>query len=320
VYIRLESQGFTGYGEAAFPPYVGETTDSVVSFIRSATSILSAAEVPFLPGKIIPAIDAIVPGNAAAKAGIDLALYDLLARSQQKSVHELLGLQKPQPKETSVTISIGDTALIPQKLEELKEFSLLKIKLGGGDDKKNIEAIRKYSHKPMVVDVNQGWNDKQAALNMVLWLADQNVLYIEQPLPKERFSDMAWLSEKSPIPILADESFQRFADLEKIQQSFSGINLKLMKCTGLLEGSMIIRKAKENGLKVNIGCMSESSCGIAAAAQLMAYADWIDLDGPMLINNDPFTGITFSEGKLILSNSTGTGATPQEEKLGFIPA
>lgn len=308
VYVKLESNGLTGYGEAALPPYLPETQNSVIDFLRKSEKILSGYELPFSIEEIVSSIDKITDGNTAAKAAIDIALHDLQGKYLSKPVYELLQLHKPLPKSTSVTISIGDLNLIPQKLSELDEFSLLKVKLGSEYDKEIISTIRKNTGKPMVIDVNQGWKDKHFALEMIEWLHTQNVLYVEQPLEKNDLAGMKWLTERSPVPTIADESMQRLGDLNKIADCFSGVNLKLMKCAGLYEGQKIIAAAKSKGLKINIGCMSESSCGIAAAAQLIGEADWIDLDGPMLINNDPFGGIGFINGKLVLSGSDGTGA------------
>ena len=170
-----------------------------------------------------------------------------------------------------------------------------------------------------MVDVNQGWYDKNKALEMINWLSERNVLFVEQALNKNNFDDMAWLTERSPIPTIADESMQGLSDMEKIVGCFNGINLKLMKCTGLFEALRIIKFAKERKLKINIGCMSESSCGIAAAAQLMGLADWIDLDGPLLIKNNPFRGITYAKGELMINNKPGTGAElDNEQAVNFI--
>jgi len=318
VYVKLESEGFYGYGEAALPPYLGETQSSVIDFFNKAKEILHKQHLPFSIAEILPSIDAIAPGNNAAKACIDIALHDLSGKFLNKPVYELLSLDKPPPKNTSVTISIGDLNLIPQKIQELSDFKILKVKLGGNNDKQIINCIREHTDKPMVVDVNQGWADKNVALEMIEWLNEKNVLFVEQPLAKDNYNDMTWLTAHSPIPTLADESMQRLADMDKIADCFNGINLKLMKCTGLFEAVKIIAYAKEKKLKINIGCMSESSCGIAAAAQLMAQADWIDLDGPLLIKNNPFKGINFRNGKLELNNLPGTGAELINKDLIFI--
>ncbi len=315
VYVKLEKYDKVGYGEAALPPYLGETQESVIEFLKKAAPLLKGSGSSL--EKIRAGIDKISEGNCAAKAAIDIALHDLFGKIENKPVYQLLELEKPATKETSVTVAIGELSLIPDKLKELDDFKLLKIKLGNANDKEIISCIRQHTDKPLVVDVNQGWADKHFALDMIHWLAMQNVLFVEQPLPKENYVDMAWLTENSPLSTLADESFQRLADLEKISACFSGINLKLMKCTGLYEGAKIISAAKSKGLKINIGCMSESSCGIAAAAQLMHYADWIDLDGPMLIKNDPFGGVNFKNGNLELNNAAGTGAILQNTFLSF---
>lgn len=317
VYVKLEKKGTFGYGEAALPPYLPETQESVIAFLKKVAPVLENDDTL---EELIKNVGAIEPGNNAAKAAIDIALYDLFGKLNNKPAYELLGIQKPAPKETSVTIGIGDSKLIPQKIKELAEFKILKVKLSGENDKAIIEAIRKETDKPLVVDVNQGWPDKHHALGKIKMLADKNVLYVEQPLKKDSLKDFAWLTKNSPMPILADESFQCFDDLERINECFSGINLKLMKCGGLHEAVRIIQQAKKKNLKINIGCMSESSCGISAAAQLMHYADWIDLDGPMLIRNDPFTGLSFSNGKLCLPDGySGTGVA-LKEALSFVPA
>lgn len=318
VYVKLEYQGLHGYGEAALPPYLEETQSSVIAFLNKAKEVLANYNLPFSIHELINKIEGLAPRNTAAKACLDIALHDLQGKFLNKPVYELLNFEKPQPKDNSVTIGIGDLSLIPQKLEELSAFKILKVKLGNQNDKEIIDCIRKHTNKPIVVDVNQGWSDKNFALEMINWMGDKNILFVEQPLAKDNFDDMTWLTERSPIATLADESMQRLADMDKIARSFNGINLKLMKCTGLFEAMKIISFAKEKGLKINIGCMSESSCGIAAAAQLTDHADWIDLDGPMLIKNDPFTGINFTDGKLILKNAPGTGAGLKDNNLKFI--
>lgn len=305
VYVKLEHNGYIGFGEAALPPYLPETQDSVIHFFKKAAPVL---ESNINLEEALTALKTLSKEDTAAKAALDIALHDLFGKIEHKAAWQLLNLEKPAPKETSVTIAIGEINLIESKLKELESFHLIKVKLGHANDREIIDTIRRFSQQPLVVDVNQGWNDKYQALEMIQWLHKQNVLYVEQPLPKNNLPDMTWLTEKSPLPLLADESFQRYADMEKILGHFNGINLKLMKSTGLGEGKDIIMEAKKRQLKVNIGCMSESSCGIAAAAQLMHYADWIDLDGPMLINNDPFTGIAFTDGKLVLPDAPGTGA------------
>lgn len=310
VFVKLEREGIIGYGECSLPPYLGETQDSVISFLKRAKEILSGYNLAGKPEDILNEIDSLEENNNAAKAGIDIALCDLLAKEKGCSVHNYFGFAKPEPKNTSVTISIGDLNLISQKLDEFSDFNILKIKLGHEDDKKIISTIRNYTAKPLVIDVNQGWTDKYKALDMMKWLEDKNVLFIEQPMPKENLTDMAWLSQRSYIPTIADESFKRLKDLSLVRDSFSGINIKLMKSTGIFEAVKIIHEAKQFGLKINVGCMSESSCAVSAAAQITSSADWIDLDGPLLIKNNPFAGVKYNSGKVEISEAVGIGASP----------
>ncbi len=312
VFTKLECDGFIGYGEASLPPYLGESHDSVTKFYKKAKDVLMNFNLDSDHEEILKAIDSIDTNNNAAKAGIDIALCDLLSKAQNKSVYEYFNLPKPAPKNTSVTISIGDLNLISQKLDEFSAFNILKIKLGHEDDKRIISTIRQFSDKPMIVDVNQGWIDKNKALEMIKWLEDKNVLFVEQPMPKENLSDVAWLTSHSTLPIIADESFKRLSDLDTVKNCFNGINIKLMKCTGLFEAVKIIKSAKKEGLKINLGCMTESSCAISAAAQISSEVNWIDLDGPLLIKNNPFAGVTYNSGEVLLSNDVGIGAKPIE--------
>ena len=174
-----------------------------------------------------------------------------------------------------------------------------------------VAAIRDVSSQPLRVDVNQGWRDRDAALAEIEWLATQGVELVEQPMPKERRDDLAWLRARSPLPILADEGVQRLADVAGCAGVYDGINVKLMKCTGMREAHAMIVTARALGLKVMLGCMTETSCAIAAAAQLASLADWADLDGALLVGNDPFQGPTFVDGRVLPSEHPGIGVAPR---------
>ncbi|MEY4090655.1 MAG: hypothetical protein RJB55_2926, partial [Verrucomicrobiota bacterium] len=178
-------------------------------------------------------------------------------------------------------------------------------------DRAMIEAIRSVSSVPITVDANQGWADRERALRMIEWLAGRNVLFVEQPVPKESLEDAAWLRQRSPLPLIADESVQRLVDVPKLRGVYDGINIKLMKCTGLREAHRMIIVARSLGLKVMLGCMTETSCAVSAAAQLSPLVDWADLDGALLIANDCFDGMTVVDGRITLPDRPGIGVTPR---------
>jgi len=305
VLTQIEYLGYIGYGEASMPPYLGESQKSVIDFLSKVD--LSKFKTPFDINDILDYVDSLVIGNSAAKASIDIALHDLVGKILNKPWHALFGSDLNLMPETSLTIGIDTIDKIKEKVIEAEKFKILKIKLGHENDKKIIEAIREITNKPICVDVNQGWNDKYFALDMINWLNSKNTLFVEQPLPKNMIEETAWLTSKSPLPIIADESVQRFDDIDKIYGAFSGINIKLMKCTGMREAYKMLNYAKSLNLKTLIGCMNESSCANLAAAQLAPQADWVDLDGPFMITNNPFETPTLSDGKIILDNKPGIG-------------
>jgi L-alanine-DL-glutamate epimerase-like enolase superfamily enzyme len=170
-----------------------------------------------------------------------------------------------------------------------------------------VEVIRSMTSKPLCVDVNQGWKDRARALEMSHWLKEKGVLFLEQPMPKEMKDDIAWLTQNSPLPVIGDEAVQNVNDILNNRDVYSGINIKLMKCGGLNAAMKMINVARAFGMKVMIGCMTETSCAVTAAAQLSPLADWCDLDGNLLISNDPFDGLKITNGKITLPQRPGIG-------------
>lgn len=310
VFVKISTEGESGYGEACLPAYLGETTENTVAFLERAKSVLRTIKYPFSIPQLLEKIDALMPGHNAAKASIDIALHDLFGKMESKACYQVLGIEKSKARETSITIGIDSEEKIEQKIKEASDFSILKIKAGTHDDQQLINTIRKYSDKPLYVDANQGWKNKEQALDLTHWLKDKGVVLIEQPMPVTMLQEMAWLSERSPLPVIADESVKRLDDLVAVKNAFSGVNIKLMKCTGLHEALRMIDFARQNQLKVMLGCMAESSVATSAMAHLMGLADFIDLDAPNLIKNDPFAGISYQFGKLILNDSPGIGLRP----------
>lgn len=302
---KIEYDGITGHGEASMPPYLGESHESAAKFLSKVD--LSQFRDPFQLENILEYVDNIDSLNPAAKASVDIALHDLVGKLIGKPWYKIWGLDREKTPFTSFTIGIDTSEVVKQKVKEAEEYKVLKVKLGRDTDKEMIETIRSVTNKPIVVDVNQGWKDKQFALDMIHWLNERDVKMVEQPMPKEMVDDMAWLTEKSPLPTFGDESVQRIPDVIKAHGVYSGINIKLMKCTGLREAHKMMTLAKSLGMQVMLGCMTETSCGISAASQLSPGIQWADLDGALLISNDPFEGTKVIDGKVLLNDEPGIG-------------
>jgi L-alanine-DL-glutamate epimerase-like enolase superfamily enzyme len=307
VLTEIEYDGKKGYGEASMPPYLGESHETVIKFLSQVS--LSQFKDPFLIEDIVAYLDGISPGNYAAKASVDIALHDLVGKLIGKPWFRLWGLDPAKTPYTSFTIGIDTPEVVRQKVAEAEPYKILKVKLGLDNDKEMIETIRSVSDKPICVDVNQGWKDRNYALEMANWLKENNVIFLEQPMPKTMVDDIAWLNENSPIPVVADEALQTIHDLLHIKGVYSAINIKLMKCGGMNPAYKMAQMAREMGMKVMIGCMTETSCAISAAAQLSPLADWADLDGNLLISNDCYEGVTTNDGKIILIDKPGIGNT-----------
>lgn len=307
ILTEIEFDGVKGYGEASMPPYLGESHESVAAFLSRVN--LSQFNDPFLLMDILEYVDGVMPGNPAAKASVDIALHDLIGKLVGEPFYRLFGLNPARVPLTSFTIGLDTPEVIRQKVLEAEPYKVLKVKLGRDNDREMIEVIRSITDKPLCADVNQGWKDRNHALEMAFWLKEKGVVFLEQPLPKEMKDDNAWLTEKSPIPIIGDEAIRNIPDLMENTGVYSGINIKLMKCGGLNTAMKMINIARALGMKVMIGCMTETSCAISAAAQLSPLVDWCDLDGNLLISNDPFMGLGIVDGKVALPEKPGLGIT-----------
>jgi L-Ala-D/L-Glu epimerase len=307
ILTELHYEGVVGYGEASMPPYLGESIDSAGTFLRKVD--LSGFDSPFLMEDILDYIDKIAPGNHAAKASVDIALHDLVGKLMNQPWYRIWGLDPEKTPNTSFTIGIDTPEIVREKVREAAPFRILKVKLGQKNDREMIRTIRMETDKPLCVDVNQGWKDRNMALDMILWLKEQGVVFVEQPMPKEAIDDAAWLTANSPLPIIADEAIQTIADFKNVQGAYSGINIKLMKCGGMHAAYTMISMARALGMKVMIGCMTETSCAVTAAAQLSPLVDWADLDGNLLIDNDLYEGLKVRDGKIILPDLPGIGIT-----------
>jgi L-alanine-DL-glutamate epimerase-like enolase superfamily enzyme len=302
---EIEYEGIKGFGEASMPPYLGESQETATAFLSKVN--LEQFNDPFEIEKILDYVDSIDLKNTAAKASVDIALHDLVGKLMNQPWYKIWGYDKTKTPNTTFTIGIDTPDVVRQKVKEASEFKLLKVKLGKGNDKEMIETIRSVTDVPLTADANQGWKDKQYAMDMINWLSEKNVLYVEQPMPKEMVDENAWLTQNSPLPILGDESIQRLSDLIKMKDVYSGVVIKLMKCTGMREANKMLNLARSLNMKVMIGCMTETSCAISAASQLSPMVDWADLDGALLIKNDPYEGMKVVDGKVTLTEYPGIG-------------
>ena len=302
---ELEFENIIGYGEASMPPYLGESHETAASFLGKID--LTRFKSPFLMEDILEYVDQLDPGNYAAKASVDIALHDLAGKIMKQPWYKIWGLNPEKTPNTSFTIGMDKPDVVKAKVREAAPYKILKVKLGKGNDKEMIESVRSETDKPICVDINQGWTDRKMALDMAHWLKEKGVVFIEQPMSKTSFDDTAWLTQNSPLPIIADEAFQTISDFRKVQGAYSGINIKLMKCGGLRSAYSMIKMARALDMKVMIGCMTETSCAVTAAAQLSPLVDWADLDGNLLIDNDVFEGVTVKDGKIILPERPGIG-------------
>ena len=294
------------------PPYYGENHETAAKFLQQAGTVLSRLPENFEFSKnaieqILSDIDGLAPGNHAAKASIDIALFDLWGKMEGLPLWQLLGVAPDKMPPTSFTLGMDTPDVLHQKMLEASDFQIIKVKLGSPDDREIIRTIRQVSDKPIYADANQGWKNREEALDLVSWLAGQNVRVIEQPFPKDDLDAAAWLSARAPLPIIADESFQRLSDLSQVADCFHGVNIKLMKCTGLAEGFRAASLAREKGLQLMVGCMTETACGILAAALLAPLCDYADIDGCWLIRNNPFEMPRLEDGRVQFGAGAGLG-------------
>jgi len=305
VLTELEYDGIIGYGEASLPPYLGESHQSVITFLNKLD--MEQFTDPFRMDEILEYVNGVDIENRAAKASVDIALHDLIGKIINQPLYKLWGLTPENTPVTSFTIGIDKPKVVIEKTKEAARFKVLKVKLGRGNDKEMINSVRSITDVPIYVDVNQGWKDKVMALDMINWLKEKGVVFVEQPMPADQIEDMAWLTQHSPLPTIADEAFHRLPDVAKFKDIYSGINIKLMKSTGLREAHKMITVARALDMKVMMGCMTETSCAVSAAAQLSPLVDWADLDGNLLIDNDVYEGVKVINGKITLNDWPGIG-------------
>ena len=311
VQVEIRYGDLVGYGEASLPQYLGQTQQTVGAFLDKVR--LEQFTDPLQMEDILSYVDSLSDGDSSAKAAVDIALHDLVGKILSRPWYQLWGLNPQKTPNTTFTIGIDTPEVVRQKTREAADrFRILKVKLGGGNDREMIESIRQVSDLPLAVDANQGWKSVQEAADMIHYLKEKGVVLVEQPMAKDRLDDIARITEVSPLPVFADESVQGVGDILPLKGAFTGINIKLMKCGGMRQALKMVHTARALGMKVMMGCMTETSCAVSAMASLSPLADFADLDGNLLITNDLFDGMKVVDGKITLRDFPGIGIQKKE--------
>ncbi|MEN8153675.1 MAG: dipeptide epimerase [Acidobacteriota bacterium] len=312
VFVKYKRDGITGYGEASHMTAAGQNADRTIKELKKLIPFYKNVD-PFsfydLPQKARNVLSSLSP----AKAALDIALMDWIGKKLNIPIHKLFGIVPRRAAFTSFSIGLAKPDIMIKKVREAAPYRILKVKLINRNDIEIIKTIRKATDKPIRVDINEGWRDKEKAIKKIEMLAKMGVEMVEQPMPVGALEETKWLKERSPIPIVADEAINISTDILKLAESYDGISIKLMKSGGIVEAFKMAVTAKAMGMDIMIGCMIESSVAINAAVQLQPLAKWLDLDGNLLISNDPFNGAKFSGGRWIMNENPGIGVIPESQ-------
>ena len=308
VLAELAAGGIVGRGEAAPIARYRESADSAAAALDAMAAALAGnAELPETPAAIARTVARVAPDRErAARAALEVALLDRAARLDGVALHELLGVERKPLAPTSITIGLDPLDEAVAKARAAGEFEVLKIKMGAPGDVERVEAVRAVASHAIRVDANEGWSFDEAP-DKLARLAGLGVELVEQPLPAGRLEETRALRAHTRLPLVADEDVHVAKDVPRLVGVYDGVNVKLAKCGGVTEALRLIAAARDHGLKVLLGCMIESSVGIAAALAISPLVDWIDLDGHLLVSNDPFDGIPFARGRLEIPSGPGLG-------------
>jgi L-alanine-DL-glutamate epimerase-like enolase superfamily enzyme len=309
VWVRLiDDDGTEGWGEAAPSRFYGESADSVVSSLRGFAPLLERAD-PWAIDTIELELERALRFNAAAKVAVSAALHDLAGKRLGVPLYKMWGLDPARAPQSSFTIGIGDKAELKRKVKDAAEYPVLKVKLGTDRDAEIIRTVREAAPSALLrIDANAAWTARQA-LQMMDVLVECGVEFVEQPLPPHDIAGLRFVRERAPLPIIADESCLTNTDIPKLVGAVDGINIKLAKCASLREALRMVGTARAHGLRVMMGCMVESSLGIAAASHLAPLLDYADLDGAALLANDPFVGPSIAGGSIAIPTTPGLGVS-----------
>jgi len=305
VLTRITHGGIEGLGEAAPNARYREDAGSVLKALERLAPLLG--DDASCTEEIVVRLETVLPDGPAARASIDIALHDWIGKKQGVPLYRLFGADPARAPLTSMSIGIDDVPVMQERAREAAAFKILKIKVGRDNDREILEGIRMVTDVPLYVDANEGWKDPRAAVEMIGWMKSMGVVLVEQPLPAADLDGARFLRDRVDLPIIADEAALALDDIAPLAQAFDGINVKLQKSGGLRMARRMIERARSLGMKVMLGCMVETSLGITAAAHLSPLADFADLDGHQLIEDDPFQGVLIRDGRLVLPDRPGLG-------------
>ncbi|MFC1558349.1 dipeptide epimerase [candidate division KSB1 bacterium] len=304
LFVRININGITGYGEGAPTEYYNEDIDKIIEIAKSLRNI----DEPDLdnPNLFFKNMEENYKKYPSLRMAVDSAIYDIIGKYKKVPLYKMFGYERENTPQTSFTIGIDTKDIFHQKLKEAVSFPIIKVKMGSENDFDIIKILKLFPEKKYCIDANEGW-EKEEAVKKIEMINEIGVEFIEQPLKKDDLEGILWLKERVDVKIYTDENVRTSYDIDNIKDIYDGINIKLTKCGGIYEALKMIDKAKLYNLDIMFGCMIESSIGITAAAHLSPVANFADLDGNLLINNDPFKGVLVNEGKLVLPKQSGLG-------------
>jgi L-Ala-D/L-Glu epimerase len=305
VILELSDGEFTGFGEAAPSKRYEKGPGAVMEMLAAQNNQILELPIDDAESRQ-DQLERMFPESYSLQAALDTAFWDLYGQRQGEPLWKIFGAT-PELVTSSYTIGISDLSIIPDKIAEASDYPILKIKLGTDYDHDIMRAIRTQTDKILRVDVNEGWKTLDDAKRGAEWLAEENVEFLEQPMPSNQLDDIAKLREFSPLPLVADENSVRPQDIPGLVGAYDGINIKLMKCGGLTNGLKMVKLAHKYEFDIMLGCMVETSVGISAMSQLGSFARWLDLDGNVLLAEDPYSGVGNHAGKILLLDKPGLG-------------
>ena len=309
LHVRYTRDGITGIGEGAPIVRYKENAVDAKQAVDGHGDWLTGLD-PLAWDALVTALVGRVEGQWAAKAAVDIAVMDWVGKRHGVPVYHLFGLDPANAPMTTFSIGIDTPEITQQKVREAEAYPLLKIKVGLDTDEATIAAVRSVTDKTLRVDANEGWTDKEVAVRKIEWLVSQGVDLVEQPLPAAMLEETRWIRDRVDVPIIADEACGRPEDVPKLAEFYDGVNIKLDKAGGIVQAHRALQVARALGMRTMLGCMVSSSVSVTAAAHLSPMVDFADLDGNLLISNDPYRGVLVKEGRLVLPTGPGLGLTP----------